>query len=360
MNNVYHDHADRDHEVAEGGMRRYPINLTSQLQYGHFYIERGQPGRVKARKSAARTKASKRKQRGGASSLNCSGPTSRDIESARCVPKGYLIMKRMPNEKLVTKCIPMRFEVDQEFNVSLEFFLYHSPSFFPNGVVLHDQDGKLRNEFNLLDVPFAFPDVKWEQYEDRVEMYERDGGLWYDVFGLVRMEASEDHLDLIITLIEPGETLQYDNFGNIKTNANYRTVAEVKREIWDAARTSHIPDDMRPVATQTAAPDSSNRTSAPKRPSPRQKATANRYLTGSQSKGTRSAADSMRKRKAAEMLRAFDSDCDDEELLPLPPPKVDEEKRADDDEIIVSPRRPARDESGRFISKSGRMPPRRL
>lgn len=333
---VYHDQVERDHEVAEGGLRRYPSNLKSKLPHGHFYLERAEPAASKGQNPTKN--APKRRQQ-------C------EDDGDHFIKKGFLILKRVPDEPTITICIEMRFELDRDFNVTLEFFLYYSQSLFDDGVVLHDQTGKLRSEFFLLDVPFAFPDVDWDKYKGRARMFGREGRLCDEITGLVRMEASEDHLDLVVTLIEPGEKLQYDSHGNPKTNVKYRTIAEIKREIWDTARTSHIPDDMKPIARSTA-----SESLREPQPSPCRRAAANAGIRRSM----RSAAiDATRKRKAAEM-QAFDSDYDDEEALPRPPSTMNRAEHVDDDEIIVSPPRhhkhTMRGAGGKFISKKRKDP----
>lgn len=307
MEHVYESHTVRNHDVAKGCLGQYIANKVDELDYGYFYISRNDPATSTPHK-ASQSSRRKRKPNNsdGASQMGTANRPEESIFQSR----GYLIMQRLHNEPLRTPRVPMRFEIDSEKRIGLESTLYFSKTRFDNGVLLHSRNGSLKDSFEPFSIADLSVEIDVKKYENELQLYDQCGTKCFEIEGFVELELIGAHLDIVITLLKPGENFRCDDLGNVLTHVNYRVLLQKKGEVWDKFRSVRIPNKKSKSLEPSQGSSSRSNTPATR--------VSSRLRDRSATKPKYTFAD------------MYNCDEDDEEPLPPPPdPKDDLEDYED-------------------------------
>lgn len=147
---------DRDNPVARGGLALYPTNEPDTLPVGCFYVVRDEqfdymrhPDAIKKHKGAQVWRV--RKDGFNHPTLNTRlTKHSMEGDGIEAVDRIALLARTSVDKGACeTRCVPYTFPIDSEWNMRLDFTIYFSEKYEPNGKPLLDKFGNVRSIFKV-------------------------------------------------------------------------------------------------------------------------------------------------------------------------------------------------------------------
>lgn len=186
------------------------------------------------------------------------------------------IMSRSADGKVLARQLPMVFQVDADAPPRLTFDIYYSASHIDEHAPLREEDGSIRADVERWPFQFAdLPDLEKEGFGETVVSEDGREVAYYTVEGIVEIKAQENHLDVCVQILCPGEDLKYctdpgkarqclllfrarANHGpdgndteELLPSLHYRVCFRQTTELWDGKRPHCVSEWSRPVKARS-------------------------------------------------------------------------------------------------------------
>ncbi|CAK3935784.1 Hypothetical predicted protein [Lecanosticta acicola] len=145
------------------------------------------------------------------------------------------LSKALPSGEIHYPHVPMTFTVDVDEETLLHFPIYCSKSSCEDGDPLRQTDGSLRPGFQQFQCRIAEIGIDWDIWGDHAKVI--DGRRLLKIQALLQLQAGDENWSLEVTLLEPGEVIQ---FIDRPQNDGYDQASGSKKRKWTAKRPSHL------------------------------------------------------------------------------------------------------------------------